>query len=146
MDCIPPWLSSEHQCKTNITTYNYTKEEIKSMILKNFIAPKYDSRLIKAEETCKNPCMKMTNILSMRANQNRSEYTDLYTGLEFRFQKTAKLERKILSYTGFNFIIDVGSSLGLWLGLSALGITDIALKAIMVAKRWSEVKLLQLEQ
>ena len=48
---------------------------------------------------------------------------------------TVRVEKKVIVYTFFNFIIDVGSSLGLWLGLSALGITDLAFEAFMLAKK-----------
>ena len=35
---------------------------------------------------------------------------------------------KVIVYGWFEFIIDAGSSLGLWLGLSALGIWDLAVE------------------
>ena len=131
MDCIPPWLSSKEQCYKNMTTYNYTSRDIQNIIYKRFIRLKHLRRLTVAEKNCKNPCIKMTNIISKRA-----EFANAGTGLEIRFKKTVKVEKKIVSYTGFNFIIDIGSSLGLWLGLSALGITDLAINAFMIGKNW----------
>ena len=41
-----------------------------------------------------------------------------------------KVKKKIVIYNWFNFIVDVGSSLGLWLGLSAIGITDLLFEAL----------------
>ena len=46
----------------------------------------------------------------------------------------------LVAYTWFDLITDVGSSLGLWLGLSALGITDLAIDAFKVAKKWLKIK------
>ena len=37
-------------------------------------------------------------------------------------------------YTHFDFIVDVGSSLGLWLGLSALAIFDNLVECLRVVK------------
>ena len=138
MNCAPPWLSSQNQCQENITIRsNHTKEEVQTLIDENFWAPKWDRKLTKAETKCEIPCKKMTNLISLRASENYSSYA---TSLEFRFKKTVKVEKKVLSYTGFNFIIDVGSSLGLWLGLSALGITDLAIEAFMVVRKWLKLK------
>ena len=135
MDCVPPWLSSNKQCYANITTYNYTKTDIGLLINENFMTPKTDFRLTKAEKMCKNPCMKMTNTLSLVADYE----TKSASKLEFRFKKSVRVERKVVVYTWFNFIIDVGSSLGLWLGLSALGILDLALEAFGIVRKWFKI-------
>ena len=90
----------------------------------------------------------MTNKVSLRAAQNDVGTLSISyknrifstTHLHLKFKKMVRVERKIVVYTWFNFIIDVGSSLGLWLGLSALGITELAIKAFLVAKKWLKVK------
>ena len=139
MDCMPPWLSFTNQCYKNITTYKHTKKEISDKIGKKFKFPKYDSRPTEAETNCNdNPCKKMTNRISMTSDRMGNGLNSAY--LKFRFKKTVRVEKKVIVYTWFNFIIDVGSSLGLWLGLSALGITDLAIEAFMVAKKWLKVK------
>jgi hypothetical protein len=38
----------------------------------------------------------------------------------------------VKAYDGFGFIIDVGSSLGLWIGVSALGFFDFLLTSVDV--------------
>ena len=131
MDCTPPWLSSNDQCNANITTHNYTNEEISNEILKNFVDPKDDWKPTAAETMCKNPCKKMTNWVSLTA-----EGIGFSTSLRIRFDKMVKIKKKVVVYTLFNFIIDVGSSLGLWLGLSALGITDLTIQAVKIIRRW----------
>ena len=136
MDCIPPWLSSNNQCDTNITTYNHTKLDIATIISDNFSHPKFKAKPSKAEKKCKNPCKQMKNTLSVISDLSGRVMTEL----EFNFKKTVRVEKKVIVYTWFNFIIDVGSSLGLWLGLSALNITDLVIEAFMVAKKWLKVK------
>ena len=137
MDCIPPWLSSRNQCSTNIKTYNYTKWEIGSMISASFKKPIDEWKPTEMEKKCKNPCKKMTNKVSLKVDKNRN-FT--FASIKFRFKKTVRVEKKVVVYTWFNFIIDVGSSLGLWLGLSALSITDLVIEAFMMAKKRSLVK------
>ena len=141
MNCIPPWLSSENQCSTNVTIKykcNHTWSEIRTMIEEKFITPKLESELTEAEKKCKKPCMKMTNKISLRA-ENDLEYPK-YAELILKFRKEVIVKKQVVVYTWFNFIVDVGSSLGLWLGLSALGITDMTIEAFLVVKKWFEMK------
>ena len=108
------------------------------MIEKSFIRPKRQIKPTAAESRCKMPCKKMTNKVSLRLD---GAWMGDQATLTFRFKKTVRVEKKVVVYTWFNFIIDVGSSLGLWLGLSALGITDLAIKAFFIAKTWLIVRM-----
>ena len=87
-----------------------------------------------AEMKCKNPCKKMTITLSPIGEENGFNVGD--SSVTLRFDKLVKIERKMVVYTWFNFIIDVGSSLGLWLGLSAIGITDLGINSVVLVKKW----------
>ena len=140
MDCIPPWLSPTNQCSTNITTYNLTRKDIATIINSTFVKPKEEWKPTIMEDKCKNPCIKMTNKVSLKMDDSKGISK---ARLQFRFKKTVRVEKKIVVYTWFNFIVDVGSSLGLWLGLSALGITDLAIQAFLLTKQWLSVKLYQ---
>ena len=42
---------------------------------------------------------------------------------------------QVFNYNSFQFVIDVGSSLGLWLGLSALGIYDLLIDVLIFIKK-----------
>ena len=53
MDCIPPWLSPNNQCKANISTKNYTKEEISQMIKTKFQEPKLEKKRTEVEKNAK---------------------------------------------------------------------------------------------
>ena len=131
MDCIPPWLSSKNQCDKNITyNHNHTKLDIEEILLNVFISPKGKLETTMAEKKCKNPCKKMTNTLSLISQKIHRDRTSINS----KFKKTVRVEKKVIVYTWFNFIVDVGSSLGLWLGLSALGITDLVIEVFLLAK------------
>ena len=132
MDCTPPWLSPNNQCSSNISTFNSTKSEVFDLILYLFMMHKKELKPTIAEKKCQKPCQKMTNTLSL-AGESIIEGITIVT---LRFDNQVRIEKKIVAYTLFNFIIDVGSSLGLWLGLSALGIFEIIIEASMMAKKW----------
>ena len=85
------------------------------------------------EDKCKNPCIKMTNKVSLKMDASKGISK---ARLQFRFRKTVRVEKKLVVYTWFNFIIDVGSSLGLWLGLSALSIIELAIEAFTLANTY----------
>ena len=104
------------------------------MIYTKFIRPKEYWESTEAEKVCKTPCRKMTNKVSLRAeNLNTIGGKENFAYIYLNFKKTVRVEKKIVVYTLFNFIIDVGSSLGLWLGLSALSIVDLAFEFLKLA-------------
>ena len=139
MDCTPHWLSPNNQCSSNISTFNSTKSEILDLIWEQFMLHKKKWSLTIAEKKCQKPCLKMTNTLSLAGESILNGHTIVI----LRFDDQVRIERKIVAYTWFNFIIDVGSSLGLWLGLSALGIFDIITEASMMAKKWLKKRFKQ---
>ena len=109
------------------------------MIQESFIDPMYDFRPTEAETKCKKPCKKMTNKITVISD---TFLTGSRTYFKFRFKETVRVEKKVVVYTWFDFIVDVGSSLGLWLGLSALGITDLGIEAFLVVEKWLKGKFL----
>jgi hypothetical protein len=51
----------------------------------------------------------------------------------------ANKRTKVYSYDGLNFIVDFGSALGLWMGLSCLSLLDQILEAWgFVVKGWKK--------
>ena len=54
--------------------------------------------------------------------------------LKFVFDGIVVKKTKMLAYDFSDFLIDIGSSLGLWFGLSVFGITDLGIMVI----QWAE--------
>ena len=50
-----------------------------------------------------------------------------YYGAVLLFNSEVVFKKRVVVYDLFNFVVDVGSSLGLWLGLSMLNISDAVL-------------------
>ena len=76
------------------------------------------------EDECKIPCEYTTNHVQLVA-EKPDAYHEHWITINLRFNKMVEVKKKIIAYDMFDFIIDAGSSLGLWLGLSALGIFDL---------------------
>ena len=55
------------------------------------------------------------------------------------FQNEQVIE-KVANYYMFDFIIDVGSSMGLWLGLSVFGLYDLAANVVDFIKNGGIIK------
>lgn len=72
---------------------------------------------------CKVPCnqMKIKSRLLKEIPSAGSPYVKL------NFEGTVKQRYNIENFDAFDFIVEVGSALGLWLGLSAVGIFDVLL-------------------
>ena len=45
--------------------------------------------------------------------------------IELSFKRTVKRFYSIAAYDGFDFVVETGSALGLWLGLSGVGLFDL---------------------
>ena len=134
MECIPPWLSSRNQCYKNFTKEN-TNAYISGSFTQQFIDPPNNWKPTAAELKCEDPCEISFNQVSLVGDLLLGGISDGFE-LIIEFDKVVKIERKVVVYTWFEFIIDGGSSLGLWLGLSALGLTDLALHIFHVVKNF----------
>ena len=128
--CNPPWLSSQDQCNAilNITdvedlVLNRTSTTIsKIQSMKNYAA----------KERCTKACL-VTRLNIFKNRQQKSFFGPGYLNLVFDDMVVRKT--KMLAYDFSDFLIDIGSSLGLWFGLSVFGITDLGIIVIQWAEK-----------
>ena len=50
--------------------------------------------------------------------------------IKLAFNEDGSVTKKVFSYTPFQFIVDIGSSLGLWICLSVLELFDLGIHCI----------------
>ena len=137
LGCRPPWLSSPGhpdncQGQTSLTTKQYKDWSIKrgdfyvdvkkkgkgdsGNCLKPCKGLFADSKLFSEEETEEDPLVFMT------------------------FVEEVKVTQYLRSYGLFELVVDVGSSLGLWIGLSIVGLFDLLLNTgTLIRKRFSKL-------
>ena len=124
--CQVPWFVPQEKLKqtcegkVNFTEANYRvfKAMMKKIILstKSGVAAVYPNCLI--------PCTTI-NINVKLAKEEAAETTELV----LTFKETVKVIKHVQAYGIFDLVVEVGSCLGLWIGLSALGFLDLLLDA-----------------
>ena len=120
LGCMIPWLSQKDIClNPMVKPLNFKKLEkwIHAMVNHGWSGTQYS-----AGSSCPTPCTfvsphakyhGLTNIV------NRKNILDIY------FEKVVNVETILPAYDFTALLIEVGSSLGLWLGLSVVGIFDV---------------------
>ncbi len=132
--CVPPWMSSFDQCND---TYPQN-ENYKEIIFKSY------NKIIWLQQSgyedgCKS-CKQMSSHVSIRDDIDIEETwgdnskTRNHGRVLIHFDENVYITEKLYNYDSFKFIIDIGSSLGLWLGLSVFGLYDILIRIIGLMK------------
>ena len=75
-------------------------------------------------KSCPRPCKH----ISVQVTKENAFNTNNQDFIELHVASKLKILRHISNYDEFDLIVEVGSALGLWIGLSALGIFDIFLE------------------
>ena len=134
-----PWMSIEDQCSGHIQRLpkmEHLIEWLYSLAQSSWGGIQYKS------ESCLLPC----TLLSAHATYQASGTSKIlqHNWINLHFDERVAVERVVLSYDSENLLVEIGSCLGLWLGLSAVGIFDMIVIAVLQTKEWFEKhKLLQ---
>ena len=119
--CLPPWI-------TNVTEFTCEQDrdvkkinaDLKDNIL-NEMVQFLDLRDLDLFKHCLSPCLSMSfkfNLIDHSPNQPD------YGAVKFKVVDAVTVVTDVLAYDLFSLVVDLGSALGLWLGLSALSIFD----------------------
>ena len=125
LGCMPPWLSADNQCICTYTGQDFIKFNATlsgKEFTEDIINPLLDLKKTKAEQECLPHCLKMKNIVSL---QWIEESEDADTKVILQFEQEVLVSKTIVTYFLSDFAVDIGSSLGFWLGLSVFGVADL---------------------
>ena len=120
LDCVPPWMPSRYNnvCNKSISNLNkstFTKYDTDMTDL-------FIRRNVDMLKECKVPCTKtrmyVTNLY------HKSNYPH-YGQILIQFNPTIEIKQEMYSYDVFALVVELGSALGLWIGLSALSLVDL---------------------
>ncbi len=117
LGCIPPWMSYSNHC--NGTYANNWADSLIANFTRKFVEKPYSLQSTEIEKKCRKYCSETIASVHTREKRRTSVYA---SEIRIAFNQQVKVTEKIFNYGPFQFIIDVGSSVGLWLGLSVLGI------------------------
>ena len=134
LGCMVPWMSNENQCTgflERLPKHEVYLQWIKD-VYKNSVAGDFYHSL-----SCLLPC----NLVTAHAANLEDRESD-YKGdhiIAIYFKKNVKVETVILAYGMDSLLVEIGSSLGLWLGLSVVGLFDVLLLIILRTRQFMQV-------
>ena len=132
LGCDVPWLSSPANpgnCKGSIQLDDDAKVNFVSNMTNLWHEYKYTGQA--HSENCLPPCVE----LFAEAELFRKAENEKDAKVSLNFNRKVKVTRYHRRYGPFELVVDVGSSLGLWIGLSALGIVDLILDVGSIFKQ-----------
>ena len=133
--CLPPWVSTNNSkiCKDEI---NIKANAIRETPLYNNILQLIYNYAADIFRRCLPPCKTMQ--IKLQKVSYRSNCLD-NAFLKVRSKEWASVHTQVNSYDILNLTVDLGSGLGLWLGLSCLSILDYLLENwILMKKYWKK--------
>ena len=81
---------------------------------------------------CKPSCYQMKiNFMLVKEITNFPKHSVL----EIIFDRDVQVYKRVYSYDVFSLVVELGSALGLWVGLSALGLLDIIIEVCFKARQ-----------
>ncbi len=145
LGCNPPYLSPNNKCNTQIINDDYTfaKKFFSEIDYWNsYLMKLIDMEPMTIQDTCSNPCL-TTHVNVQLHSEGPSEHPKpTYAKVNLSFKKKVEKRYRVISYDFYNFLIDIGSSLGMWLGLSLLSLTDGAMQLVNSVRsclQWSKI-------
>ena len=87
------------------------------------------SSMVDHSTACRKPCFEVkikSKFLKAKETQRKS--------VSLNFKKVVKVTRYVKAYSLIDLIVEIGSCLGLWIGLSALGVFDLVLDTALWLK------------
>ena len=125
ISCVPPWLSYNRHCNQTYPSHSTFYGKFWGDFLKNYVDMVAILSNIRLEDECRQSCKETTYVVNEKGSK---KWGSSWAHIIFN-QKVIVTER-MPNYDMFKYIIDVGSSLGLWLGLSVLGLHDLVVWAV----------------
>ena len=133
LGCKVPWLSAPDDpsiCKGLISPGYEMKNTFETFRQQLWDKVKM-SDLVSHTSACRRPCLELRAQARLKTRE-KSEPN--WSVVFLNFQKTVKVTMNKKAYGIFDLLVEIGSSLGLWVGLSALGLFDFLLQAAELCK------------
>ena len=128
--CLPPWYHNSLNLTCQDGTVIHVAES-KAAKIKDQMSKFVNARKMDFQELCLPPCLSMRFKLSEIRRQS-TRITE--ASIVFRIKDETLVHTDVYAYDVFSLVVDLGSSLGLWLGLSALSIFDTVVEFYLSVK------------
>ena len=134
--CEPPWMTTKNACtdmswKKVMTTYiEKAKYKLKFATWVAILHKIIEMENFQTKQNCAVPCSETRS--SIRNGFSKAPIFDKGTWLVFEERVT--VSQNVIGYTFSDFLIDLGSSVGLWFGISVIGLTDLGVQLVTFIK------------
>ena len=111
-----PWLTTENHCRNHMKKLGKHEpivQWLRSIVTRSLAGFQYQS------VSCLNPCAVQVKL----AFEMKSVNGDAFSAIHF--DETVGVKTIRPSYTFTDLVVEMGSSLGLWLGLSMIGLWEV---------------------
>ena len=133
LGCMVPWMSQTYQCRGLIEDkFDFVNNSGLDLLMEK-IERTYDW----PSKLCLVPCIQ-TRIKSKLSRELVTINEDNF--IEIHFESSVMVLSSVSSYDFMALVVEVGSSLGLWLGLSALGLFDVVVLSYRKVTGWFKKK------
>ena len=133
LGCLPPWFRQENYSSMNVCTKQIDFKDEKSALeaKAQLLAIIVDTESMKDSKFESDLCLPSCQQLIYNVEISRSEKGSYdQNWVQFKFADVVNVETETNGYDSFRLIVEVGSSLGLWLGLCIIGIFDLVIKGV----------------
>ena len=124
LNCVVPWMAGPeltgNLCKGKIYLSKKNFTTVRKMFEYVLSGQRY--KVFDYSNKCPKPCKELHVTATMTGKVGSSPG---YQGICLFFKSNAKVTEEMMAYGLVDLAVEVGSSLGLWVGLSALGIFDL---------------------
>ena len=119
LGCMVPWISRKNQCAGLIPRLPIHKDL--HSFLETILVPSWAGQAHKSD-SCPPPCTTLSaKSIYLRTIARSTLPKDK---IHLHFDENIKVERIVPAYDFGTLLVEIGSSLGLWLGLSVVGVFD----------------------
>ena len=127
-----PWMSEYDQCSEPIQRrpqHNQLREWLVHMYKYSKTGFHYQS------DSCQLPCTKISIHSIFQDSRTRKSGPNK---INLYFAENIPVEKTVLAYGFVSLLVEIGSSLGLWLGLSVVGMFDVSVLAVHCLNKLKE--------
>ena len=134
LGCLPPWFRTARYNDSEITCTNKIEfnDKRKALEAKAVLSNVVEDFVLMQEgryesDWCLPPCNQIYYNVEIASNE---AWSDSVNWAEFNFAEEINVQTETNGYDTFRLVIEVGSSLGLWLGLCIFGLFDLTIEVV----------------
>ena len=139
--CQPPWLTNRNVCKDMQwrEKVDFLKDPmaairngIQFIVDENAVDRVVEMENFRARRNCTKPCTVTRSIV--RAGSTKKLRGKASPGARLLIDETILYSKDIIGYDFTNFLVDMGSSIGLWFGLSIMSLSELSVQTFQFMK------------